>query len=135
MQQLIRSGAALRLLAILATSATLACDDDDSPNEILAPVSNSSNATAIHSGNAQTVARGPVSAPLVVKVLNSTGSIPNATVTWTIENGGTLSATSTTTDANGATQVTVTAGNTPIAYTITARTGTTAAVTFYMYVP
>ena len=139
MQRFNRATAAL--VAILASTAVMACGDSDSPNQVLTgvtltPAGPSSPLTAIVSGNAQTVARNQTSAPIVVRAFNSNGGpIANAAVTWTIANGGTLSATSTTTNANGETQVTVTAGNTAIAYTITAAAAGTASATIFMYVP
>jgi hypothetical protein len=140
MQHMLRSGAARRLVAILATTAAMACGDSESPNQVLtgptlSPSGPSSPMTVIVSGNAQSVARNQTSAPLVVRALNSNGGpIANATVTWTIANGGTLSSTSTTTNANGETQVTVATGNTAIAYTITATAAGTSTATIFMYV-
>jgi hypothetical protein len=139
MQHFNRSTVARLLVAVLATTAMMACGDDDSPNLVTAPTLSetpSAALTAIVSGNAQTVARGQTSAPLVVRAFNASGGpVVNAAVTWTIANGGTLSATSTTTDSNGDSQVTVTAGSQARAYTITAAAAGTASTTIFMYVP
>jgi hypothetical protein len=139
MQHFNRSTVARLLVAVLATTAMMACGDDDSPNLVTAPtvaVTPGTAVTAIVSGNAQTVARGQTSAPLVIRAFNANGGpIANATVTWTIVNGGTLSATSTTTDANGDSQVTVTAGSVARAYTVTASVAGTTSATIFVYVP
>jgi uncharacterized protein YfaS (alpha-2-macroglobulin family) len=137
MQRFNRATAAF--VALLATTAVMACGDDDSPNLVtgptLAPAPASSPATIIVTGNAQSVARNQTSAPLVVRAISSTGGpLANVQVTWTIANGGTLSSTSTTTNANGETQVTVATGNTAIAYTITATAASTSSATLFMYV-
>ena len=61
------------------------------------------------SGDAQSVTAGSTTQPLVVKAVDALGNVvANATVTWTVTGGGTLSATSSTTDATGMTQVTLT---------------------------
>jgi adhesin/invasin len=81
-------------------------------------------------GDAQTVAAGATSAPMVVTILDLAGNpVANATVTWA-SSGGTLSATSTTTDASGQTQVTLTTGPTAAIYTVTVQSPGAAAVTF-----
>jgi adhesin/invasin len=88
------------------------------------------------SGNNQTILIGATSAPLVVHVADANGNpVANATVTWTVSAGGALSASSTTTDANGNTQVTVTTANptilpSPIIMTVTASSGALTPVTF-----
>jgi adhesin/invasin len=62
------------------------------------------------SGDNQVVNEGAVSLPMVVKVANAGGTgIGAAGVAWSVVGGGTLSATATTTDANGLTSVTLTA--------------------------
>lgn len=63
-------------------------------------------------GNNQSVAAGTNTLPLQVRVENAAAAgIAGATVTWAITSGGgTLSATSTTTDAGGNTSIVVTAG-------------------------
>jgi hypothetical protein len=78
---------------------------------------------AITSGNAQTAAAGTaLPSPLGVVVIDQYGSaMPTVTVTWAITAGaGSLSATSTPTDASGTASVTYTAGPTAGAATITA---------------
>jgi adhesin/invasin len=90
-------------------------------------------ASAVHitSGDPQTVTAGSSSAPLVVQVVDQFANpVPNVTVTWTVAGGGTLSATSTTTDATGSTQVTLTTDAAPANYTVTATTGGITPVTF-----
>lgn len=140
MQQFTGTVAVRRLVAVVATTAAMACGSSDSPNapvDMLAPYPvAATNATIIVTGNAQTVARGQASAPLVVRVVTPTGNpVANTAVTWSILNGGTLSATSTTTNANGETQVTVTAGSTTRAYTVTAAAAGSTAATIFLYVP
>jgi uncharacterized protein (TIGR03437 family) len=67
---------------------------------------------SVVSGNNQTVNPGQTSAPLVVKVTDATGAvtIANLSVAWTVSPAGaaTLSQSSTTTNAQGQTQTTVT---------------------------
>ena len=66
------------------------------------------------SGDNQTILSGTTSAPMVVQVVDQFGNpVANATVTWAATGGGTLSATSTTTDASGNTQVTLTTSAPP----------------------
>lgn len=77
----------------------------------------------IISGDQQTAAAGTaLSSPLGVIVIDQYGfAVANVTVTWAITaGGGSLSATSTTTDANGVTSVIYTAGPAPSEATITA---------------
>jgi adhesin/invasin len=89
------------------------------------------SAVNITSGGTQTVAAGTTTAPLVVKVVDQFGNpIPNATVTWAVAGGGTLSATTSTTDATGSTQVTLTTAAGPANYTVTATFGALTPVTF-----
>ena len=85
----------------------------------------------ITSGDIQTVDAGTTTAPLVVKVVDQFGNpVANATVTWAVTGGGTLSATTSTTDATGSTQVTLTTAAAPGNYTVTATSGTLTPVTF-----
>ena len=56
--------------------------------------------------------------------------ISGTTVTWAVTGGGTLSATTSTTDATGSTQVTLTTTAAPGSYTVTATAGTLTPVTF-----
>ncbi len=86
------------------------------------------------SGDAQTIAgAGNTSAAMVVKLTDALGNpIVGATVTWASTSGGTLSATSTTTDATGKAQITVMTASTARAYSITATASGIAAVTFTM---
>jgi Bacterial Ig-like domain (group 1) len=73
------------------------------------------------SGDNQTVVAGTTSQPLVVRVANANGTgISGATVTWVVANGGTLSANSTLTDANGDAQVTLATSAVPGTATVTA---------------
>ncbi len=73
------------------------------------------------SGDNQTVAAGTASQPLVVRVENANGTgIAGSTVNWTVANGGTLSAASTVTDANGNASVTLLTSATPGTATVTA---------------
>src|SRR4051794_27801100 len=70
---------------------------------------------SIISGNNQSATVGTaLDAPLVVSVTDVNGlAIRSVAVTWTVSGGGTLSASSTTTDSTGRTQVTWTLGPTP----------------------
>jgi adhesin/invasin len=89
------------------------------------------SAERITSGNPQTVTAGTVTAPLVVQVVDQFGNpVPNAMVTWAVTGGGTLSATTSTTDATGSTQVTLTTDAVPANYSVTATTGSIAPVAF-----
>jgi hypothetical protein len=86
---------------------------------------------SIVSGNAQTVASGTTSAPFVIAVTDRFGNaVQGVVVGWAQTGGGTLSAASTTTDANGMAQVTMTLGTTPGPYTITATAGALTPITF-----
>jgi adhesin/invasin len=90
-------------------------------------------ASAVHvtSGDPQSVTAGSATAPLVVQVVDQFANpVPNVTVTWAVAGGGTLSATSTTTDATGSTQVTLTTDASPASYTVSATAGTITPVTF-----
>jgi adhesin/invasin len=90
-------------------------------------------ASAVHitSGGTQTVTAGTTTAPLVVQVVDQFGNpIAAATVAWAVTGGGTLSAATSTTDATGSTQVTLTTAAAPANYTVTAMAGTLTPVTF-----
>jgi adhesin/invasin len=85
----------------------------------------------ITSGNPQSVTAGTTTAPLVVQVVDQFANpVVNGTVTWAVTGGGTLSATSTTTDATGSTQVTLATGAAPATYSVTATVGTLAPAVF-----
>jgi protocatechuate 3,4-dioxygenase beta subunit len=85
------------------------------------------------SGDAQTVTSGAASAPLIVKVTDRYGNaVQGIAVAWIVTGGGTLSSNSTTTDATGEAQVTLTLGTTPGAYTIQATAAALAAVSFHL---
>lgn len=83
------------------------------------------------SGDAQSDSSGTTSAPFVVMVTDRYGNaVSGVAVAWIATGGGTLNASSTTTDATGKTQTTLILGSTPGPYTITATAGLLAAVTF-----
>lgn len=85
------------------------------------------------SGDAQTVASGSASAPMIVKVTDRYGNgVAGIHVVWVVTGGGTLSAGSTTTDATGQSQVTLTLVNTPGQYTIQATAAALTAVSFHL---
>ena len=85
------------------------------------------------SGDAQSVASGSASAPLIVKVTDRYGNgVAGIHVAWVVTGGGTLSAASTTTDASGLSQVTLTLGTTPGPYTIQATAAALTAVSFHL---
>jgi adhesin/invasin len=82
------------------------------------------------SGDEQSVVAGSTSGPMVIKIANSDGTaISGVPVTWSVVNGGTLSATATTTDANGLASVMLTTSANPQTATVTA-TGPTGSVAF-----
>jgi Bacterial Ig-like domain (group 1) len=97
-------------------------------------VAGASTLLAKVSGDAQTVAgAGTVSAAMVVKLTDALGNpVIGATITWASGSGGTLSATSTTTDATGRAQITVTTAATARLYSIGATASGIVAVTFTM---
>ena len=84
------------------------------------------------SGDAQTVVSGGNAAPFVVQVTDTFGNpVSGIVVLWAITGGnGALSAPSSTTDANGQAQVTLTLGATPGTYTVTGTPGSLAPATF-----
>ena len=123
-----------RLLAAagLATSLlfTAACSDDDDP---VAPVPTELNLT---SGDNQTLAMNAESAPLTVTLLDQDDDpISGRTVTWTVASGtGTLTSSTSLTDADGMATMTFTAGDTPGAATVTATVAGVTPVTFNLMV-
>lgn len=83
------------------------------------------------SGDSQSVKAGTATQPLVVKVTDASGTaMSGATVTWAVTGGGTLSSTSTTTDATGQTQVTLTTAAAAGTMTVTATGPSGSKVTF-----
>jgi hypothetical protein len=89
------------------------------------------SAMRITSGNPQAVGVGTQTAPLVVQVVDQFANpVANATVTWAVTGGGTLSATTSTTDATGTTQVTLATDAAPATYLVTATSGSIAPITF-----
>jgi adhesin/invasin len=102
------------------------CDDDDDP---FVPVVTTITMT---SGSPQTVARNGTSQPLTVTVRDQSGDpISGRTVTWAVATGGgTLSSTSSQTNAQGVATMTYTAGAPAGAATVTATVGTLPPVTF-----
>jgi adhesin/invasin len=86
---------------------------------------------SIVSGNNQSVGHGTATQAFVVKVVDQFGNpVTGAPITWATTGGGTLSATSGTTDATGQAQVTLTTSSTAGPFTVTASSGTLTAVTF-----
>jgi hypothetical protein len=91
----------------------------------------SASAMRITSGGTQTVAAGSQTAPLVVQVVDQFANpVAGAAVSWVVTGGGSLSATSTTTDSTGTAQVVLTTDAAPAGYQVTATTGTLSPVTF-----
>jgi hypothetical protein len=89
------------------------------------------SAMRITSGNPQSVAAGAQTAPLVVQVIDQFANpVANAAVTWVVTGGGTLSATTTTTDATGTAQVTLSTDAAPATYLVTAASGNISPITF-----
>lgn len=74
----------------------------------------------------------PLAAPFTLRVTASDGGpVPNLPVSWQVAGGGgTLSATSTTTDADGRASVVLTLGSTPVANSVSATAGGLGAQTF-----
>jgi hypothetical protein len=83
------------------------------------------------SGDAQTIAIGTTSQPLVVRVTDRYGNpIVSQAVAWSGARGGMLSALTTMTDATGTASVTLTSGAAPGVYHVVATFGTIPATTF-----
>lgn len=112
-------------LALLGAALVGACDDSTSP-AVLSHIT-------IASGNQQTGSGGvALASPLVVRVSDQSFiQMAGVPVTWAVTSGGgSLSATSTTTDETGNAQTVYTPGTTPGTATVTATVGTLAPVTF-----
>ncbi|HEY2848304.1 MAG TPA: Ig-like domain-containing protein [Gemmatimonadaceae bacterium] len=89
--------------------------------------------TAKFSGDAQTVASGATSAPMIVKVKDRYGNgVSGVAVAWVVSGGGTLSASSNLTDVTGQAQVTLKLGSSPATYTIQATAAALTAVSFHL---
>lgn len=89
------------------------------------------SALNIASGDAQVVAAGSTTLPLVVRAIDQFGNpVANANITWSAVGGGSLSATSGTTDASGQAQVTFTTDALPASYSVSASIGQNISVTF-----
>jgi len=83
------------------------------------------------SGNNQSVAHGTATQAFVIKAVDASGNaVASVPITWAATGGGTLSATSGTTDASGLAQVTLTTSPTAGAFTVTASSGTLTPVVF-----
>lgn len=84
-------------------------------------------------GDAQTVASGAVSAPMIVMVKDRYGNgVSGIPVAWAVTGGGSLSSSSTLTDASGMAQVTLHLSTTAGSYTIQATAAALAAVSFHL---
>jgi adhesin/invasin len=89
------------------------------------------SALRVTSASTQSVPAGSATAPLVVQLIDQFANpIANAAVTWSVSGGGTLSATTATTDASGLAQVTLTTDSAPATYVVSASAGNISAVTF-----
>ena len=83
------------------------------------------------SGDSQAVAAGSAGQPLVVRTVDQYGNaVSGVTVNWVVSGGGTLSAASSTSDANGLAQVTLTTDPAPASYTVTASSGAATPIVF-----
>lgn len=113
-QILRRTGSAVRFTAALALIALSGCLDVDSPRGL--------TILQIISGKDQTLPTGGVAAPMIVRAYDERSSpMPGVVVTWAVAQGtGTLSAVSSTTDANGDASTIFTAGTTTGTVYITA---------------
>jgi hypothetical protein len=86
---------------------------------------------SVVSGDAQTVIAGSTTAPLVLKAVDRFGNrVANASIAWMVSGGGSLSASSSLTDANGLAQVTLTTDAAPATYAVTATSGGSGIVSF-----
>jgi Bacterial Ig-like domain (group 1) len=105
-----------------AALLVVSCNEQTGPTETV----------SIISGNNQSAAVGsPLNDPLVISVTDASGlAIRGAAVTWTVSGGGTLSASSTTTDSTGRTHVTCTLGPTTGVDTVQAAVVGGASATF-----
>jgi hypothetical protein len=75
----------------------------------------------VQSGNTQTIPDGTMSQPFVVQAQDQYGNpVPNVSINFTDQTGGTLSSGSAVTDANGMASVQLTAAASPATYTIVA---------------
>jgi adhesin/invasin len=82
------------------------------------------------SGDVQNVTAGTAGQPFVVEVMDQYGNaVSGATVTWSTNGGGSLSAGSSTSDTDGLAQVTLTTAA-PGTYTVTASSGSVTPVSF-----
>ncbi|HEY2849626.1 MAG TPA: Ig-like domain-containing protein, partial [Gemmatimonadaceae bacterium] len=89
--------------------------------------------TAKFSGDAQTVASGATSAPMIVKVKDRYGNgVSGVAVAWVVSGGGILSASSNLTDVNGEAEVTLKLGSSPTTYTVQATAAALTAVSFHL---
>ena len=116
-----RHGLRLLCASAIAGAIVTAAACSDHPLSPSAPAS-----VSAVSGDAQAILVGDrASAPLVALVKNSGGSpLPNVTVNWSVTSGGgSLSAVTTTTDANGQAQTTYFSGATADTVKVTASTG------------
>jgi adhesin/invasin len=78
-------------------------------------------ALAMVSGDAQVIAVGAATQPLVLKATDLYGNpVANASITWSVTGDGVINTSSSVTDANGLTQDTLTSESTPGSYTVTA---------------
>jgi hypothetical protein len=78
-------------------------------------------ALVVQSGNTQTIPDGTMSQPFVVQAQDQYGNpVPNVSINFTDQSGGTLSSGSAVTDANGMASVQLTAAASPATYTIVA---------------
>jgi adhesin/invasin len=85
---------------------------------------------SVVSGDGQAVTAGSTTSPLVVKALDKFGNrVASASIAWSVTGGGSLSASTSVTDATGQTQVTLTTDPAPTSYAVTATSGG-ASVTF-----
>src|SRR5438067_5894189 len=119
-----------RRLAGAASILLLVACKHDATTSAPTPVATTITVT---SGDAQTIVAGAAaSTPLSVKVVDASGApMSGVTVTWTLASGsGTLSAATSTTDANGVATVTYTAGLTAGTATVTATAGALTPITF-----
>jgi Protein of unknown function (DUF3500)/Bacterial Ig-like domain (group 1) len=125
----IRSTRSLAVVALALVASLAACGGDGTTGAS----ANTPAVVAATAGTGQTLVAGTAATtPFTVQVVNADGTaVSGVVVTWTVTaGGGSLSATTSTTDANGNATTTYTAGSAAGTATVTATVAGLTAVTF-----